>query len=1231
MIITISLFEIRLVCFLRMAIALFSGLWISSDQTLAQVTPDRTLGAENSVVNQNLVIQELPSDLIEGGARRGANLFHSFLDFNVAAGRGVYFNNPAGVENILSRVTGGNLSKIDGRLGVLGSANLFLLNPNGILFGPNASLDVAGSFLASTANSLRFADGTEYRATNPGASSLLTVSVPLGVQFGREQPQAIANAGNLTTGQNLSLIGGTVVSTGQLNAPGGNLGVAAVPPETGVAVSPTGSLTVNLPTDLPTPAVTAIPDAALVELAQNGRSGLVLNENGQIELVGSRLPVAAGDVVVRQLTGRSATLAANHNLTLVESQLQTMGDLNLLARDAVRVRDSVATPFIASAGGQLLVQGNQAVDIFALNNPASGLFSGGNMVLRSASTVGGDAHYYTGGGFRIETLSGEAGNLFSPYDPIIRASGDVTLDNYTGDSLHIFAGGSVTISGVITITRNVNVPKANELPIEVVTLSNPVGSLASEDRLREVTIDDRRQVIDIRAGTTALGTPGLTPIPFPGANNTIAPNPPTSTGQGTRADITIGGTDCAPCYGGLVFLTNQYQPNSSPGVITVAGSIFNPGGLVVLDSKGNITINEFIDGTIANGSGQTIQLLSGRDIKIGKGISTGSTTGNGGFVIFHALGNIETGDVRTDAGNSSNTGKPNGNISIVSKTGSIHTRGTVTSLAVQGDAGNITLYAEKDIFTESDAISGLGLGNTESIVSSTNLGKSGTITVTSNSGTIDTRLGSISSKSESGFAGDIIVRAAKDIRTFSILASSNSGDNNPDSLFGDGASSVIVLESSQGSVKIGETGQPPVLTTTNSGAGFSGDIVINAATDIQITNGSKIESLGNQGFVFIGNSGYSSNLMPRNISIENSSVDATNNRVNNPLGGRIQINGDNFTISGSNARVLAQGNKDGAGAGDVRVITNKVTVADGAEISVNSPSGVAGNLSVFANQILLNQGTLSANTGQSSTNGSANIFLLGKEAFSNDPTTQLSDAVIRGESPQAINDRLGNETISPLRFLIVGNGSQITATATGEASGGNIFIKPQVLLAPQTGNKISANAGAGKGGNIFIFAKPLGIYNIEFRSTGTTTLNDITATSLSGSSGIVQIVLPDINPSRGLNQLPADTADASRRINPICPIAGQQRAANQFVVTGRGGLPAAPDTALSSSVLVGESPPVATQPDRSTRLSKNPTASPPVEAQGVLMGAQGEFILTAHPDSVSPHPSWQPMQNCNPE
>lgn len=125
-----------------------------SQGVLAQIVPDNTLGAEGSVVTPD-VIKGIQGDRIDGGASRDANLFHSFSDFNVGEGRGAYFGNPTGIENILTRVTGGNPSNILGRLGVLGEANLFLINPNGIVFGPSASLDVQGSFVATTANAIQ--------------------------------------------------------------------------------------------------------------------------------------------------------------------------------------------------------------------------------------------------------------------------------------------------------------------------------------------------------------------------------------------------------------------------------------------------------------------------------------------------------------------------------------------------------------------------------------------------------------------------------------------------------------------------------------------------------------------------------------------------------------------------------------------------------------------------------------------------------------------------------------------------------------------------------------------------------------------------------------------------------------------------------------------------------------------------------------------------------------------
>ena len=121
------------------------AIFLTLPLTLAQVIPDNTLGTESSIITNIEQFRER----IDGGAVRGSNLFHSFLEFNVRQGRSVYFANPMGIDNILSRVTGGNPSNIFGRLGVLGDANLFLLNPNGVIFGKNASLDIQGSFFVS--------------------------------------------------------------------------------------------------------------------------------------------------------------------------------------------------------------------------------------------------------------------------------------------------------------------------------------------------------------------------------------------------------------------------------------------------------------------------------------------------------------------------------------------------------------------------------------------------------------------------------------------------------------------------------------------------------------------------------------------------------------------------------------------------------------------------------------------------------------------------------------------------------------------------------------------------------------------------------------------------------------------------------------------------------------------------------------------------------------------------
>ncbi|MEG5014697.1 MULTISPECIES: two-partner secretion domain-containing protein [unclassified Microcoleus] len=234
----------------------FAFLLLFPIPAVAQIIPDSSLGAESSRTVPD-TINNLPSDRIEGGATRGVNLFHSLREFNIREGRGAYFANPSGIANIFTRVTGGNPSNILGTLGVLGNGNLFLINPKGIVFGPNARLDLRGSFIGSTGSGVLFDNGFEFSAANSNAVPLLAINIPVGLSF-RENPGTIVNSSSVTQviegttipvglavppGQTLAMVGGDLIfNNGFASAFSGNiqLGSVASPGVVSFSITPIG-------------------------------------------------------------------------------------------------------------------------------------------------------------------------------------------------------------------------------------------------------------------------------------------------------------------------------------------------------------------------------------------------------------------------------------------------------------------------------------------------------------------------------------------------------------------------------------------------------------------------------------------------------------------------------------------------------------------------------------------------------------------------------------------------------------------------------------------------------------------------------------------------------------------------------------------------------------------------------------------------------------------------------
>jgi filamentous hemagglutinin family protein len=246
---------------LGIAIALWK--FSCANSAVAQISADTTLPTNSIVTPQGQILN------ITGGTQAGSNLFHSFQEFSVPTGGTAFFNNALDISNIISRVTGNSISNIDGLIRANGTANVFLLNPNGIIFGNNASLNVGGSFVGSTANAIQFGSAGIFSATTPNAPTPLLTINPSALLFLQPSPAAITSSSTapagvdltgievtglrVPDGRSLLLVGGDVnVDGGSLRAYNGRIELAGLAAPGNVGLNFTGNiLSLGVPDNVP--------------------------------------------------------------------------------------------------------------------------------------------------------------------------------------------------------------------------------------------------------------------------------------------------------------------------------------------------------------------------------------------------------------------------------------------------------------------------------------------------------------------------------------------------------------------------------------------------------------------------------------------------------------------------------------------------------------------------------------------------------------------------------------------------------------------------------------------------------------------------------------------------------------------------------------------------------------------------------------------------------------------
>ena len=1069
-----------------------------SDIVQAQIIPDDTLGAEGSVVTP----QQL-RDLIEGGAVRGENLFHSFSEFSIPEGKQVYFANPDNISNILTRVTGSNISEIFGTLGVNGGANLFLINPNGIVFGENASLDVSGSFLATTSESLIFDDG-EFSAVNPDAPPLLTVNFTPGLQYGNDggeiNNQAVLEVGN---GQNLSLLGEKVNHSGSLVAPAGLIEVS------GTDVSFSG--TVN----------TRSPDGSVGTFLLDPKN--ILIQSGE---------AITGESISQALANSDVVLQADNDITVDDNiTSQTNNNLTFQAGRSLSITDNRT---ISLTGGNFTTQFNDenalatdrdtGIARFTMN-PMSAIITNGGGVNIQAGSFGDTSQISMATDSAIITgnPNGDGGDI------TLTAQGDITTGFLVSGFINN-PGVALVVSDFIAIDTlpgtdnagNINVNSSNgAIASTNFVLANALGEAGNItfEAAENLTFTAPGEVSRLGNVSSVGSTPGE--LTLTSGETLLADDVRILNrigGNGETKNISLRGRSILVEGSSIIALTRD-ETQSELGEVQNArgGDVIVQATDDVVVRNGNIgTRGDFGTADAGDLSLDTRKLTIIKDAEQAEffdnfsGITTSAgdnTSGDGGDITINASESIEvvgneTGvfvanspeDLLFSRGANITTsteelGK-SGDLTINTPRLLVSNGATVNTFPFTGEGGNLTINATEISLQGKASIGTATLGQDAGDLNITSdrftlrdggrvgtstfgLGNAGNFNLSVN----ELSIGSNSSISTSTFnAGDGgILSIESDL--IEIIGTSS------DSLFSNGINATSFGTGNAGSIEIESDrlniSQGGEIATATIDAGSGGDISIDTRT-LQSNNGRINASTATN------EPGGNINIRATEfVNITGAGYDRLLENIINPsFTGAIGF--ENYT---QGIYTITAG--EGA-AGSVNVETLNFTATNGGLVSTTTlGTGEGGNITINAANLLeINNSLLATGTFTDAASGNINLNATnliaegGAQAITTtfgsgtagnltvdvsdsidliDPSQQGFASGLFASSFQTASGTGGDITITTGDFNIV-DGAAVTVSGEGEGDAGNINVAANSIFLDN--GLIAATGTSGEGGNI---------------------------------------------------------------------------------------------------------------------------------------------------------------------